>query len=604
MSRTPFLLSLVVSSLPLLTLALPGGGVALSEVLNENGHPSLEPGFSTGQMKELHVEDQVKKWLVYAERERSRDAKIKVRIVLDLGLEPVVEEPQSGTGLEIDGEIIEVVVDGHTVSPEELEVLEWENSQMRREERRRLFAERTSRLTEWALRHGLSDRAWLKKALSESGETVTLLLRANELRRIIESGDDSILGIELYRRARDDVHDAMQATNVSTAHFNDGRTTGNGVGIYMTEGSCPHESRLTNYDRLSGSETAHSRNVAAILRTVSPDSHIYCRAGTVLPFEADLDGANGNPEVHIVTSSNSWYYNDEYKGIDRDWDDFVYKYGIPVFNSGGNQGEAFGFVGSPGKGLNIITVGDYDNATNRISPSSPYRDPRTGNDKPEIVAPGTDITAGGFTMSGTSQSTPHAAGVAADMLSENPVFRGRPYLLKAKLLAGATDRIQGGYDKVGLGGIDYLIPYWPDYEIGRYWWHDGDNSSFHELDARDGKYDGNIEIPVYISLRTLDSGYSFGRPAKVRAVLSWLTRGKYTFLHRDEDHPIGTDLDLYVLEPSGAQVGASASWDNAFEWVEFTVKQSGWYKFRIRRYANRDTDARLRVGLYVNSHFY
>jgi hypothetical protein len=80
----------------------------------------------------------------------------------------------------------------------------------------------------------------------------------------------------------------------------------------------------------------------------------------------------------------------------------------------------------------------------------------------------------------------------------------------------------------------------------------------------------------------------------------WLNRGTYTFDHRLEAHPIGMDLDLSVYDPNGDYIGGSFSWDNAFEKVNFRPTISGYYTFKIKRFANRDLASHLRLGMYVN----
>jgi hypothetical protein len=234
----------------------------------------------------------------------------------------------------------------------------------------------------------------------------------------------------------------------------------------------------------------------------------------------------------------------------------------------------------------VIAVGNYDDATDTIHGTSPSIDPKTGNDKPEICAPGTDITAGDFTMTGTSQATPHAAAFAADMMSSYTYLRGKPYLVKAAMLAGATDSIAGGSDKVGLGGIDFISAYYSGYMF----WYEGNNGSFASLAANDGIKNSLIEKNVYL----------WNDTEAVRIVLSWLTRGGYTYDHLNDANPIGMDLDLWVYDPYGNFVAGSSSWDNAFEYVEFKPAVSGYYKIEIQRYANRDTANNLRVGVSVN----
>ena len=68
----------------------------------------------------------------------------------------------------------------------------------------------------------------------------------------------------------------------------------------------------------------------------------------------------------------------------------------------------------------------------------------------------------------------------------------------------------------------------------------------------------------------------------------------------NDAHPIGQDLDLTVIAPNGGVVASSASYDNAYEVVNFTPSVSGQYKIRVKRFANRDTAGDFRLGMAVN----
>lgn len=80
-------------------------------------------------------------------------------------------------------------------------------------------------------------------------------------------------------------------------------------------------------------------------------------------------------------------------------------------------------------GHNVIAVGNYDLENDKISISSSQGPSRDNRQKPEIVAPGSNIVAAnGFSgpdepwvaKSGTSMASPYACGVAGILLSTNP----------------------------------------------------------------------------------------------------------------------------------------------------------------------------------------
>ncbi len=559
-------------------------GDVRSEIFDEGGRLISEKQVPRGEVS--LVDSRLLKELTQLEKAGDARRTLRVDIALNLLVEPADENLETAEGDVLKGLWNQGLLNGKKLSEEEMEAYADKQAQAERAARTKRTEARGQQLLEWAKRQGLSVYKGLEEALQQGRSGVTLDLTAAQLQSLIKSGDATISGLELNEPGQDTIDDAMDATSISTAALPFASTGGDGIGIYMTESGCANESRISNYDRLSGSETDHSRNVGGILRAVSPDSFIYCRGSAVLPNDSDLDGVGGNPPIYVVNRSNGGNDSTSYNATDRDWDNFIYDNKIATFVSAGNNGNGTGNTISPAKGLNVVTVGNYNDANSTISGSSSFVEPQTGNDKPEISAPGSNIDAGGFTMSGTSMSSPHAAAFAADMMSHSTYLQYRPQLVKAKIMAGATDPISGGYNKVGLGGIDFASAQWS----GHWFWWSGGTSAFNTFDGQDGAADNHIVKQVYIA-NTWE---------RVRVVLNWLTRGSYTYDHRNDAHPIGLDLDLKVYDPNGNYLGGSFSWDNSFEDVDFTPTVSGYYTFKIHRYATRDSSLKLRMGMYVN----
>lgn len=133
----------------------------------------------------------------------------------------------------------------------------------------------------------------------------------------------------------------------------------------------------------------------------------------------------------------------------------------------GNAGGA-STIGTPGVAESALTVGAVDKKDVLASFSSRGPRPEDGGVKPDVTAPGVDITAasaagtmpdephpvpGYVTMSGTSMATPHVAGAAALLAQEHPDWTGRQ--LKAALVGTAKP---GAYtpNEQGTGRIDLV----------------------------------------------------------------------------------------------------------------------------------------------------
>lgn len=123
----------------------------------------------------------------------------------------------------------------------------------------------------------------------------------------------------------------------------------------------------------------------------------------------------------------------------------------------GNDGPAATTVGSPGSAERALTVGAVDGKDALAAFSS--RGPVVGDGavKPEVTAPGVDITAAKFNsggyqaMSGTSMAAPHVAGAAALLAQQHPGWSGQQ--IKADLVGSAVPGAHTPYEQ-GTGRID------------------------------------------------------------------------------------------------------------------------------------------------------
>ncbi|MEA2650779.1 MAG: hypothetical protein QOI85_500, partial [Chloroflexota bacterium] len=249
---------------------------------------------------------------------------------------------------------------------------------------------------------------------------------------------------------------------------------------------------------------------------------------------------------------------------------------------------------SPGTAYNVLTVGGIDdrntagrsddriwyypgsNGSNYHDPSGTVWNSHGDFNKPNVSAPAASvITANGLGASGTSIASPIVAGIAAQVISNLPSLALRPEVTRAIIMAGAINRTpmpdgSKNSDHEGTGTASAL---WANRLLAA-----GDTANRgHRRGSKTAGPNVAQDIAVVAG-------------QKVKVVLTWNSRTSGTSISTRTDR-LAADLDLRIVQPDGSVLG-SYTFDNNFEWVEFTASRTGTARIEIRQTRFESTSER------------
>ena len=384
--------------------------------------------------------------------------------------------------------------------------------------------------------------------------------------------------------------------------------TGSGVKIGMIESGLPdsRESYLTGaditYDNIPNIErryTDHANKVAAIMvgqpttdggiayKGIVPDAELYatcCVSSEDWRARVEWLISQG---VHVINMSAFLSdVNQGHYGTHERWVDHIAKnHHIHFVNSAGNTG----IITSPGTAYNILTVGSINDANNinpgndTIAENSGYMEYLSLNsdgeefyptNKPDLMAPGVNITTAAGTDSGTSFAAPHVTAVVAQLCQRQPSLRTLQAGVKAILTASishgtlAFDTQDGdNYDKMGAGVVNAKEAF--------------ETANTYRMSV--GSFPAN-------SASGTEKVYTFSVPVdqRVRVSLTWLKHSVFpeTIPHIicDPSDIALADLDLYIIDPDGLWINYSSNYYYNTEIVDFTTEKSGTYQMVVINY--------------------
>ncbi len=462
---------------------------------------------------------------------------------------------------------------------------------------------------------GADDRSWV--ALMTAKEISELAKNHKEL-AIVDYVEPKSLASQAS---------ILSSTQLSTHAFPNGYR-GNGIGVYVTEVASAILGGITNLNKYTignfgttrpPADSAHHSMVVNIVQMASPLAH-------TVGFSLNVPGNQiMNPENPFSYSppleigSHSYGYTSEtifYGAYDLLMDCYIYNNRVINFVAAGNNKN--NIVGSPGKAMNVITVGAVNPATNNYVDyyklngepfwSSSWRNPilinRNGNsemmmgsDKPEL-AMYTDIeflnnsvmlTHFGGLLNGTSASTPLAAGFTATLLDQHPFFKRQPALTKAVLLTGETIPIQNAnswdtdnyYNYYSAGGVARGITNYSSVAWGtRSRWWSGGNSAHFNSSKRIEFTENNIQANK-----------------RYRIAIAWLVNGSYVYANGKPPQ----DINLYVVQ-NGMTIASSTAPTNPFEIVDFVTTSNAPLTIIIYRNSNSGSNDVL-LGYHMRENF-
>ena len=325
------------------------------------------------------------------------------------------------------------------------------------------------------------------------------------------------------------------------------------------------------------------RSTHATVRGLATGVNLYNSNGDDYTTAAALATAMDWGSANARVLNNSFYVEDEGttdapRLFDRHMDYIVrYNYDLAVaaagnFGAAGCQYDgsaARNYVSTPGKGYNVLTVGNYDDVNtlgwtgDAMDGCSSYN--HFGRYKPEVAAVGVDLLSTtttspwtGSVGSGTSYAAPMVTALAADLIQADSNLVGMPEALRAIIMATAEHNIEGDARlsrQDGAGGIDASAA---GVVVERGDWDDRSIGS-------------TTTFPITFSVFAW-------KGERVRFVTNWLSNptGDYT------SDPEPVDLDLAAYRSDGTTLVAnSASGVNPFEIVDFVAPASEAYRIRV-----------------------
>lgn len=339
----------------------------------------------------------------------------------------------------------------------------------------------------------------------------------------------------------------------------------------------------------------------AIRKGVVPNAELYAAAtrGRNGGFYAAVEHLLQQGVVVINMSAGFDYNVGQYTVYDWWVDHIANNHSVHFVKSAGNNS---GNITPPGLAYNAITVGSLDDkntsdwSDDELASSSSFSEViangHTPPNKPDLVAPGENITTESYLASGTSCAAPHVTGVVAQLIQQMPALATLQDLMKAILTASishsehqydSTSANATNFDKYGAGVINAQDCTYTNYR--------GTFASSYFSPSQSNTY----------------KEYTFNATSadtKIRVSLAWIKN----VLHSSSDHSGQpnlirnlADLDLVVIAPDGTEIPltdeANSQRMTNLVIMQFNPAIYGYGTYKIRVYIKDSTGANTYFGL-------
>jgi len=445
------------------------------------------------------------------------------------------------------------------------------------------------------------------------GAVPSVIVKATsaQVRRL--SARPDVAGLFLYEpRGVLDLDDSMKIARANTAVASGFKGTDIKVAVWEPGPDVLTDLRIEAFfDTAQTDKSNHCRLVTAIIKNRQSGAsapHGYAPDAKVFAANSfDVKALNWaivtkqcsviNQSFHLPSEETTSGFSAE--DLVKDYYATHYPYPTIVTASGNQSTTGVEFVNH--KGYNVMVVGNHNDAADRMSTDSVFRNPtspHSDRELPDVCANGMGVSAAGHSDSGTSFASPAVAGSVAVIQRVAPRLRVWPEGCRALIMAGAGRNVRGKkwWDDVrrredgrdGAGALDTnesaVIAGAPAARNGaaaRRGWDVGTlrSTDFGANGRSTFKY--QVEVPAS------------GSSKQVRVALAWSS--KVTYVDDSTQTPpiksvvstLTTDLDLHLYEGSRL-VEWSASFDNSYEIIDFEGQPGKIYDIVIRRWSGTD----------------